>query len=537
MLSKKNIFILILFIIIFLVLALSFNSSIKKTFEYDVDEGTNLIKSLLYLNGYSLYQDISNDQPPLFTVTLAAWLNIFGLSVYAGRILILLFSVILLWSFFQTIKIENGIFCAFTATSFLILSNLYLRLSVSIMIGLPALSLAMLSILSITLYKKNNQKFTLVLSGIFMALSLHIKLFTGFLIPIIIYTIIKANSFKKNYCLKNTIFSLFLWILSFLSIYIIILTFFLNFNFFTTFNHLISPHIQKIIVPGCDFSIIINMISLDYDFLILALFGIVFVFKQKTNKCLFPIIWLCLSVLILLQHRPIWEHYYTLISIPICWLAGITVNDFFKKISKKGWFNAKNKYSVKEIILYHLMAIIILLTLVSLPIKYNTVMDQIRGQTTSKERQILQFLLKNKNNINWIFTDRPIFAFYSKIIVPPELALIGEKRAFNTLETQNFLIKKFKEYNPEIILLYESKYYGSKVMSYIDEQYTNISGINSPKTFIWISRYIYWSPRWFRFLNKIWCYKLPEVQGGYSILKEDYDPNLIYIRKNISLPK
>ncbi len=79
---------------------------LSQTFEYIPDEGFNLMKSSLFLKGYLLYKEIWSDQPPLFTVILSYWLKLFGLSVYHGRILILIFSTILLWAFYQIIKIQ-----------------------------------------------------------------------------------------------------------------------------------------------------------------------------------------------------------------------------------------------------------------------------------------------------------------------------------------------------------------------------------------------------------------------------------------------
>ena len=181
----KSILIPLLFVVLFIGIILIIKLPISQVFEYDLDEGYNVIKSLLFLNGFSLYREIWSDQPPLFTLVLSYCFKLFGPSVHHGRLLILIFSGIFLWAFYQTIKNLWGSFCAFTAVVFLLLSTLFLCLHISVMLCTPARALAMLSIYFITLYKKSCSKRFLVLSGIFMALSLHAKLIMLFLVPLI----------------------------------------------------------------------------------------------------------------------------------------------------------------------------------------------------------------------------------------------------------------------------------------------------------------------------------------------------------------
>ncbi len=137
-----------------------------QTFEFDYDEGFNLMKAFLYSQGFSLYTQIWNDQPPLFTVILSSWLKIFGNSILAARLLIIIFSALLIYCFYKIVSINLGRLPALIATFLLFTSWLYIRLSISVMIGLPSLSLAVLSIYFLNRYKQNFQAIFLVVSGI-----------------------------------------------------------------------------------------------------------------------------------------------------------------------------------------------------------------------------------------------------------------------------------------------------------------------------------------------------------------------------------
>ncbi len=85
---------------------------LDNVFEYDPDEGINVMKALLHIKGYALYTEIWSDQPPLLTIIMSYWFKLFGLSVYNGRLLILIFSALLLWAFYQIVRNSWGHLCA-----------------------------------------------------------------------------------------------------------------------------------------------------------------------------------------------------------------------------------------------------------------------------------------------------------------------------------------------------------------------------------------------------------------------------------------
>ena len=61
----------------------------------DADEGAYLIAAKLVTQGKLLYHDFSYPQMPLLPYLHAAWMKVFGVSWYAGRLLSALFSVVL----------------------------------------------------------------------------------------------------------------------------------------------------------------------------------------------------------------------------------------------------------------------------------------------------------------------------------------------------------------------------------------------------------------------------------------------------------
>ncbi|MEJ2263532.1 MAG: hypothetical protein P8X95_08800 [Anaerolineales bacterium] len=57
--------------------------------QFDGDEGINLMKTVLVMRGYPLYDQIWSDQPPLLTYLLVAAFRVFGVEVNVGRLTVI----------------------------------------------------------------------------------------------------------------------------------------------------------------------------------------------------------------------------------------------------------------------------------------------------------------------------------------------------------------------------------------------------------------------------------------------------------------
>jgi 4-amino-4-deoxy-L-arabinose transferase-like glycosyltransferase len=466
----KNIFfnLLIIALLVCFVLAIRFKP-ITQAFELDYDEGLNLIKALLYSQGFSLYTEIWSDQPPLFTVLLSLWLSLFGQSVVAARLLVLIFSALLMWCFYQIIRHELGIIPALVATVFLLTSWLFIRISISVMIGIPSISLAMLSIYLITLYKQHYQKRFLILSGISLALSLQTKLFTIFLIPLILFYIndFRFSLVNENKQKKLLFNSLVFWLTPLLLIYTVLLYLFKQFY---NYDQIFQSHLNQPTEIGLanfnNFNFILDMISQDYDYIFLSIIGILAIFWKKQINGLFPLAWLGTAILILFNYKPIWYHHYPLLAIPICWLAAYGVALLIDCFSQS-WNRNFKLWNIKKLIFPSLVVGLFLVLIIATP-------PNTKG-TPAKNLELMQLVLKHKNSTQWLFTDRPIYAFYAGLPVPPEIAVISYKRLNSGSLTTKDILAILQNYRPEQIVLarWNSIIKGdSKIMDYINENYS-----------------------------------------------------------------
>jgi len=393
---------------------------------------------------------------------------------------------------------------------------------------LSIICFAMLSIYYVTLYRKLYLKRLLVLSAIFMALSLQTKLFTAFLIPIIILEIIGV---KKQ---KNRFFPVLLWLGILLVLYLSIAIIFFGSNLFLFIQQLYKPHlwVSAFVKPEYGFSTLYGMLYRDYDIILLALIGIFFLIKQKKWLYLFPASWLILAFAMLIKYKPVWQHHYLLLSIPLCWLAAIGFSKCFLAAMK-------NKKWIRWLILGAIIFI-----LLRLPFKYNDIIIDLKDKTNTQERKAVELLSGYSRHVRWIFTDMPIFAFYADIPVPPELAVISAKRIFTKNLQPAYLIAVLEKYKPEIILLgrfqnkeTEIQEEGElKIMPYVNKYYRIIAHYSPPTlpspsylmpSYKGKSSFLQW------FNNFLWHRKLAATQM-VNLREQSNTEITIYIRKIVT---
>ncbi|MBF2063706.1 MAG: glycosyltransferase family 39 protein [Calothrix sp. C42_A2020_038] len=461
---------------IFFIFAIYF-MPISQAFQFDSsDEGIELIKTSLYSQGFDLYTQIWNDQPPLSTILFSFWFRCFGESILNARLLVLCFSTLLVWSFCQTLRIYVGNIAAVIGALLLAVSCNFLRLSVSAMIGQPALAMAMMSIYMLMIYKQKSSKSAIIISGIFLGLSLQIKLFTIFLIPLIILELIKINLEKySRHSIKYIIIDIFYWLAACGCVFLLI-----GFTFNSlSFEQLFGSHFDQNVKTAFDVedSVELTLLFLlqDIDYLLLAIPTIIIILKKREWHKSFPLIWLLTAFLLILTHQPVWYHHYLLLSIPLTWLATYGVKfalDFLKNRQfSQIKINNSNKLSLSK-----LSAWFLVLSLILIPIKLSiiTIENNKYVQASREQFELLNIVSKYKENTQWMFTDCPIYAFYSGLRVPPEVAVLSHIRTNSHKIKPEQLVSVFKNYRPEQALFCKSKAIRNYVDSQISQYYTKI---------------------------------------------------------------
>ena len=149
------------------------------------------MRSMLVVLGHPLYSEVSSDQPPLFTQILALLLRGVGFEVNPARVLVLLFSSLVglvLCSVSADYLGETGCHPVFAA------GHHGAEIPGSECIGDDWSTLhcsGCCALLFLAFWHQNKRNLWLVLSGFALALSMLIKLFTGFFVPIFLIGILR----------------------------------------------------------------------------------------------------------------------------------------------------------------------------------------------------------------------------------------------------------------------------------------------------------------------------------------------------------
>ncbi len=150
------------------------------------------MKAVLVSDGHSLYQSVWSDQPPGMTWMLAVGFKVFGESVWVGRGIVLGFSVLLLLSMGRIVALLHHEKAGWIAMALLAASFNFPRMSLSAMIGLPAMAMGVAS-LSLLLEwrmragpRKTGDVYLLGASAVLFAGGLLTKFFVAEMLPVVL---------------------------------------------------------------------------------------------------------------------------------------------------------------------------------------------------------------------------------------------------------------------------------------------------------------------------------------------------------------
>ena len=451
---------------------------IGEVFQFDPnDEGIEVIKAVLYREGFALYSQIYNDQPPLFTILLSGWFQVFGQSIVAARLLTLSFSTLLVWAFCQTLRYYVGYVPALIGTGLLIISCNFLRLSVSAMVGLPALALAMASIYAFTLYKQTSARLALLISAVLLALSLQIKLFTALLIPLIIFDLVQFSLMQRPQKGLGRVLGreIAAWLITLISVFVLIGTAYHSLSY----EQLIQSHFDRTVTTAFDatssYKLFAAFLLQDFDYLLLAIPGVITLWQTKRWLQSLPLIWLIAALLLLVQHRPIWYHHYLLISLPLAWLA--TYGVMLSLVVFRQWqWRSPWQWPRGSSLRARFAAGCVIFSLLLVPVKLGvTQLENHRVLAQSPERvQLVNALMTDRRSPRWLFTDCPLYAFYAGLKVPPEIAVLSFIRIESHTITKTQLLAVLAKYHPEQALLCKSSTLRHDLNNYLNQHYVKI---------------------------------------------------------------
>ena len=430
----------------------------RYVFEFDPDEGINAIKAFLNLRGFGLYSEIWNDQPPAFTLLLSFWFRLFGLRVVAGRALVLLFSAMLIAAAVRYLRRSWGGEAAVAGLLFVFLLPLYRLLSVSIMIGLPSIAFGVLSFAGQSRWHNERRPVWLILSGVSLALAILTKAFTGILVPLWVLGLLLAigHDLRREPRRLRSWMPLLTWGLPFVAICTLALFLVIGPE---NLGQLVQVHLAAERAQAFQTSELLPTINAFLKDLIplflLAGVGAFQAVRTRTWPALYLVGWVVSAYALLLVNRPTWPHQQLLITVPTAILAAIGAGTAIRDLLAR----LRSQPSRPSSLLVALISIAASLAFVAAQgpaslREFDLELPNLKvaPSTNLPERQLVALMSDHAQETNWVFTDRPMFAFLTKLPVPPFLAVLSSKRLLSGELTQAEILQVLETYKPEMVL-------------------------------------------------------------------------------------
>jgi 4-amino-4-deoxy-L-arabinose transferase-like glycosyltransferase len=436
-------------------LAMFFIFPFRQRFEFDLDEGLNVMKALLVARGYPLYSQVWSDQPPLLTYLLAGVIRGFGANIDALRTLVLLFSTVLMAAAMQYLRITWGFWHAMLGGLLVFLLPFYTSLSVAVMVGLPAIALAVVALLALEAWHRRRQERWLVLSAILLAASVLIKLFTGFLAPIFVVGLLLGE--RQGPAWSARLRPAVVWCLVFGALTVTVVLVAVGPS---NLGQLVLTHLSARQDKG--FLSLAESQSISYHLrdawaiLALAAVGSLFTLLERRWTSFYLLAWAAVAYVLLSFHAPVWYHHQFLITIPAAMLAAIALGEAIRWIPQV----------LRSRPILGLRALLILLALAG---GAATVATRARltyhnfilpaylippeAPSAGREAPFLAEMTSWANRTHWVVTDLPMYAFRVGLLVPPPLAAITDKRLASGEITEAQIIQVIETYKPEQVLL------------------------------------------------------------------------------------
>ena len=440
--------------------------------DWDYDEGINLIKSLLLREGFTMYRDIWSDQPPLLTGMLAGWATLFGDSVAAARILIMLFAALLVWMLYLAARPATSTVAAVVAVVMLILSEFFLRLSGAVMVGLPALALAITA--AAILARGERTWWRIALAAVVMAAALQVKLISALVGPALAVHLLFGPAGAAMPSFGRRLLQAVVFGAVTLAAFVLIA---LPFNALQPGlllgTHFGAPTYTQALFLEEKSTFLPNFFKQHAVYLLVALVGVVWAARRRNRSMLLPLTWFLTTLAALTVHRPLWYHHSIMLTVPLAWVCTYGVQAWVAQFDKLvGDANAVAVKVRAGLLVTTAVALALALLLLPRPLAARQY-DQMRVNRPNYIPHIFERFSEHAAvEPGWVFTDHPFYAYQAGLPVPPPIAAISRKRLETGIITQESMVQTLEEYWPKYVILERFTYsYSEEFMQILRDKY------------------------------------------------------------------
>ncbi len=415
----------------------------QRPLELDPDEGINAVKALLVVRGAPIYGAEWNDQPPLFAHLLAVAVRLFGHHVVVGRWLVLVLAAVLLWSAVSGLAVAWDRRASLAGMALLWLLPTFPRLSVSVMIGLPALALAVLSWAALVRWHARGRVGWASASGAALGLSILTKGSSFLLVPLMIGGVL-LSGVPRGAARPRPWPALLAWTGALLLTW---LTLSLAWVGVANLGAWVAPHAaaRRAAVTYAHEVTLRDLLVPVAPVLVLAVGGAALAVRRRRGTLLYLAAWMGAAIGALAVHRPLWYHHALLISVPAALLAAAAVAEALATVARR---DSRRRDRVLAVLGLTVAGWFVAVRVVALPGELAGL-----GAPDPADLAIRDQVARGAGQTHWMLSDRPLFGFENGLAPPPGLAVISQKRVATGALGEEDLLAALERWRPEQVLL------------------------------------------------------------------------------------
>jgi hypothetical protein len=326
------------------------------------------------------------------------------------------------------------------------------------MIGLPAIALAFASFYALTEWHSQPSRARLLVSAVLLGLSILTKGFTIILAPIWLIGIVLAVARDPRFRSQGSArwASPLLWLGTLALVGALAVVFVIgpgNLDQLLTVHLEASRSLDLEALPGR--RTLESYLSETLPLFFMAVAGSWFAARQRKWSALYLAGWIVVGYGLLKATAPTWYHHQLLLTVPAAVLASIAVAGSVQALRSVRTRGLKPLGLALALISAALFLVFLAVRAPGTVEGLDFRLPNLQGLLPleeDQERALLGSMGDHASEVRWLYTDRPIFAFITGLPVPPNLAVITQKRLLTGHLTEDEIAATLETYAPEMVL-------------------------------------------------------------------------------------
>ena len=472
-------------------IALWWVAPLRTARQLGASEGYELMKAFLVSLGHPLYREVWNDQPPLHTELVALLFRLFGPSAYGARLLAVGFGMLLVASLYGLVRGRSGRLAGLVAVGLLLASPWFLALSASVMLEVPAMAMGLAAVWAWDRYRQTGRGWWLGCSGLVFGCALQMKLTAAIFGPALAADFVVwrwlgageeaggAASHRRTWW-----WEVIFWLgAAGVSFGLIAAAFYRGDTFTVFWGSHFSAGTRQAAASGFEFGW--ESLLASPGVALSAVLGASLIGRRGRRDVLFPTVLLGTVLDVHLVHRPYWYYYAVHFAAPLAWLAAVGLVEGGRTLwrssaRRSGWEKVERGVGVAG------WCGLVLMVLVQWPGQVREEVNRVKETMPVSLDPTVAALRAHAAGTRWVVTGNLIAAFWARLPVPPELAVIPLKRIWSGQIDAREVKACLDRYQPELVLGGEELEEHFGLGSYLKEHYRPV--VDQPPVDLYVRR-------------------------------------------------